>query len=75
MPENDRMELEPEEHDETGRQVSTWLTRLRSEGAPTLREMKNWDKVKLRETLDWIQAKVPPRERRANLLAVETALI
>ena len=34
-----------------------------------------WDKAKLRETLDWIQANVPAKERRANLLAVETALI
>ena len=49
------MELEPEEHDEIGRQVSVWLTRLRSEGAHALREMKNWDKAKLRENLKlWI---------------------
>ena len=37
--------------------------------------MRNWDKAKLRETLDWIQAHVPQRERRANLISVETALI
>ena len=55
--------------------VSSWLKRLHSEGSAALREMRNWDKAKLRETLDWIQAHVPQRERRANLISVETAII
>ena len=69
------MELSPEENDEVGRQVSTWLRRMHSQGSAALREMRNWDKAKLRETLDWIQANVPSRERRANLISVETAII
>ena len=71
----DRMELNEEEINEVGRQVSSWLKRLHSEGSAALREMRNWDKTKLRETLDWIQAHVPQRERRANLISVETAII
>ena len=34
-----------------------------------------WDKAKRRETLNWIQANVPAKERHANLLTIETALI
>jgi len=74
-PAPDRMELNEEEINEVGRQVSSWLKRLHSEGSAALREMRNWDKAKLRESLDWIQAHVPQRERRANLISVETALI
>ena len=66
-PAPDRIELNEEEINEVGRQVSSWLKRLISEGSAALRETKNWDKAKLRETLDWIQAHVPQRERRANL--------
>ena len=69
------MEFNEEEVNEVGRQVSSWLKRLHSEGSAALREMRNWDKAKLRETLDWIQAHVPQRERRANLISVETAII
>ena len=69
------MKVNEEEVNEVGRQVSTWLKRLHSEGSAALREMKDWDKAKLRETLDWIQSHVPQRERRANLISVETALI
>ena len=64
------VQLVQEELDEVGRQVSNWLNRLRTEGAAALRELRNWDKVKIRETLDWIQSRIPPRERRANLIAV-----
>ena len=75
VPEPNRMELIDEELNEVGRQVSAWLKHFRTDGAAALREMKNWDKVKLRENLDWIQANVPARERKANLIAVETAII
>ena len=51
-PAPDRMVLNEEEVDEEGRQVSSWLKRLHSEGSAALREMRNWDKAKLRETLD-----------------------
>ena len=67
------MEFNEEEVGEVGRQVSSWLKRLHTEGSAALREMRNWDKV--RETLDWIQANVPQRERKANLISVETAII
>ena len=40
-----------------------------------MKEMDGWEKDTLRETLDWIQQNVPARERRANLIAVETAII
>ena len=69
------MELNEDEINEVGRQVSSWLKRLHSEGSAALREMRNWDKAKLRKSLDWIQAQVPQRERWANLISVETALI
>jgi len=75
MPEANRMELQEEEVDEVGRQVSAWMKRLQSDGSRALLELKNWDKVKLRESLDWIQANIPVAERRANLLAVETTII
>ena len=54
-------------------QVSASLHRLRNEGGNALNELKNWDKAKLLETLDWIQKNVPAREQRAKLIAVETA--
>ena len=69
------MEIDEAAVNEVGLQVSKWLKRLQNEGSEALKEMKMWDKAKLRETLDWIQANVPAKERRANLLAVETALI
>ena len=68
-------ELVPEEDDEVGRQVQTWLNRLKSEGSAALQELKCWNKDKLRETLDWIQANVPARERKANLISAETAIM
>ena len=45
------MELNEEEVNEVGRQVSSWLKRLHTEGSAALREMRNWDKAKLRESL------------------------
>ena len=69
------MEFQDEAINEIGRQVSTWLRRLHTEGSSALKDLQKWDKTKLRETLDWIQANVPVKERRANLLAIETALI
>lgn len=69
------MEIDEAAVNEVGLQVSKWLKRLQNEGSEALKEMKMWDKAKLRETRDWIQANVPAKERRANLLAVETALI
>ena len=69
------MGLNEEEVNEVGRQAVSWLKRLHSEGSAALREMRVWDKAKLRETLDWIQAHVPQRERRANLISVETAIL
>ena len=50
-PAPDRMELNEEEVNEVGRQVSSWLKRLHTEGSAALREMRNWDKAKLRESL------------------------
>ena len=70
-----QMEFQDEAINEIGRQVSTWLRRLHTEGSSALKDLQKWDKTKLRETLDWIQANVPVKERRANLLAIETALI
>jgi len=75
VPEKDSLELHEEEVNEVGRQVSSWLQRLRKEGSSALLELKKWDKFKLRETLDWIQRNVPAAERKANLIAVETTLI
>jgi hypothetical protein len=69
------MEFTEEELGEVGRQVAAWLKRLHTESSSALLELKNWDKAKLRESLDWIQANVPARERKANLIAVETAII
>ena len=46
------MEIDAGAVNEVGRQVSTWLKRLHNEGGEALKEMKMWDKVKLRETLD-----------------------
>ena len=62
LPAEDRGELIDEALDEVGRQVSSWLKRLQTEGAVAFKDMKNWDKVKLRESLDWIQGAVgqPP---------------
>ena len=55
--------------------LRAWLHRSRNEGRNALNELKNWNKAKLRETLDWIQKNVPARERRAHLTAVETILV
>ena len=75
LPEPDRMRLTPDAEDTIARRVQDWLDRLHVDGGKALDEMKSWAKDTLRETLDWIQKNVPARERRANLIAVETALI
>ena len=74
-PEADRTEIDDDEVNEVGRQVSAWLVRLRFEGSAALRELKNWGKEKLRETLDWVQANITTHDRWANLIAVETTII
>ena len=68
-------QLVDEALDEVGRQVSSWLKQLESHGPEALREMKRWDKVKLRESLDWIQANVPADKRWARLRSVEAAIL
>jgi len=75
LPEPDRMVLTPDAEDAVARRVQHWLDRLHHDGGAALKEMQSWEKDTLRETLDWIQQNVPARERRANLIAVETALI
>ena len=75
LPEPNRMELTPEADDLVARRVQQWLDRLHRDGGAALKEMDGWEKDTLRETLDWIQQNVPARERRANLIAVETAII
>ena len=75
LPEPDRMRLTPDAEDHVARRVQQWLDRLHNNGGMALLEMKDWDKNTLRESLDWIQQNVPARERRANLIAVETAII
>ena len=47
------MEIDEAAVNEVGLQVSKWLKRLQNEGSEALKEMKMWDKAKLRETLDW----------------------
>ena len=74
-PQQDRLEIYEDEVIETSHQVSAWLHRQRNEGGNALNELKNWDKAKLRETLDWVQKNVPPRGRRAKLVAVKTAMV
>ena len=56
-------------------QVSSWLKQLETHGADALRSIRRWDKVKLREALDWIQANVPADKRWAGLRSVEAAII
>ena len=75
LPAPNRGELVEEALDEVGRQVSFWLKNLENNGAETLKEMKKWDKIKLRESLDWIQANVPADQRWANLRSVEAAIL
>jgi len=75
LPEPDRMTLTPEAPDTVACRVQQWLDRLHHDGGTALKEMQSWEKDTLRETLDWIQQNVPAKERRANLIAVETALI
>ena len=41
-PQQDRLEINEDEVNETGRQVSAWRHRLRNEGRNALNEMKNW---------------------------------
>ena len=60
-PQHDRSEINKDEANKTGRQVSVWLHRLRNEGGNALNELSNWDKAKLGESLDWIQKNVPAR--------------
>ena len=59
VPEKDSLELHEEEVNEVGRQVSSWLQRLRKEGSSALLELKKWDKFKLRETLGFSEMSLP----------------
>ena len=49
---HDRLEINEDEVNGIARHVSAWLHRMRNEGDNALNELKNWDKAKLRETLE-----------------------